>query len=157
MARRSKTSPLEDFVSLVAFMPWWACIGAALFSYLILAMAKPVVLTGIQPGQLAPGMTHALIQGLAMVGQFVVPILCLAAAAVSVAKRQQRRSLVAGVAQRTPHALPGMSWQEFELLVGEAFRLQGYGVTELGGAGPDGGVDLVLRKGKEKFLVQCKQ
>jgi len=40
--------------------------------------------------------------------------------------------------------------------VGEAFRLQGYEVSELGGAGPDGGVDLVLRKDKEKFLVQCK-
>jgi restriction system protein len=50
-----------------------------------------------------------------------------------------------------------MSWQEFEFLVGEAFRLQGYSVVETGGAGPDGGVDLVLRKGNEKFLVQCKQ
>ena len=93
-----------------------------------------------------------------MVGQFVVPILCLVAAVVSVARRHQRSSLVAGVAQsRAPDALDGMSWQDFELLVGEAFRLQGYEVTELGGAGPDGGVDLVLRKGKEKFLVQCKQ
>ena len=130
-----------------------------LLSYLVLAgLAKPVVLTGIQPGQMAPVMTHALIQGLAMVGQFVVPILCLAAAAVSVAKRQRRSSLVAGVAQsRAPGALDGMSWQEFELLVGQAFRLQGYEVTELGGEGPDGGVDLVLRKDQEKFLVQCKQ
>lgn len=50
-----------------------------------------------------------------------------------------------------------MSWQEFELLVGEAFRLQGYEVAEIGGGGPDGGVDLVLRKDREKFLVQCKQ
>ena len=160
--RRPKTSPIEDFVSVVALLPWWACVGAALLSYLVLAgLAKPVVLTGIQPGQMAPVMTHALIQGLAMVGQFVVPILCLAAAAVSVAKRQRRSSLVAGVAQsRAPDALDGMSWQEFELLVGEAFRLQGYEVTELGGLGgqgPDGGVDLVLRKGREKFLVQCKQ
>jgi len=57
---------------------------------------------------------------------------------------------------QAPDALAGMSWQEFELLVGEAFRLQGYEVSELGGAGPDGGVDLVLRKDKEKFLVQCK-
>ncbi len=74
------------------------------------------------------------------------------------AKRQQRRSLVAGVARsRAPDALDGMSWQDFELLVGEAFRLQGYEVTELGGQGPDGGVDLVLRRGREKFLVQCKQ
>lgn len=30
-------------------------------------------------------------------------------------------------------------------------------VSEQGGAGPDGGIDLVLSKGSEKFLVQCKQ
>ena len=91
-------------------------------------------------------------------GSTIVPILCLAAAVVSVAKRRRRGSLVAGVAvSKAPEALDGMSWQDFELLVGEAFRLQGYEVTELGGAGPDGGVDLVLRRGREKFLVQCKQ
>jgi len=43
------------------------------------------------------------------------------------------------------------------MLVGEGFRLQGYQVTETGGGGADGGVDLVLTKGGEKFLVQCKQ
>ena len=43
------------------------------------------------------------------------------------------------------------------MLVGEAFRLQGYRVTETGGTGPDGGIDLVLGKGSETFLVQCKQ
>lgn len=51
-----------------------------------------------------------------------------------------------------------MSWREFEMLVGEAFRLQGYSVVENGGGGgADGGVDLVLTKTGEKFLVQCKQ
>jgi restriction system protein len=50
-----------------------------------------------------------------------------------------------------------MSWQEFEMLVGEAFRAQGYAVMERGGTQADGGVDLVLRKGSETFLVQCKQ
>ncbi len=159
MARRPKTSPIEDFVNVVALLPWWACLGAAVLSYLALAaMAKPVVLTGIQPGQLAPVMTHAVLQGLASAGRFIVPILCLAAAVVSVAKRHRRRGLVAGVAQsRAPDALDGMSWREFELLVGEVFRLQGYEVTELGGKGPDGGVDLILRRDQEKFLVQCKQ
>jgi restriction system protein len=43
------------------------------------------------------------------------------------------------------------------MLVGEAFRLQGYRVVETGGGGADGGVDLVLSKGSEKFFVQCKQ
>ena len=150
---------MEDFVGLVALMPWWACVGLAALSYLILsAMARPVVVTGIQPSQIGQLMTRTMFQGLAMVGQFVVPILCLVAAGVSAAKRRHRGDLLSTVARsRAPDALDGMSWREFELLVGEAFRLQGYEVTELGGEGSDGGVDLVLRRGKEKFLVQCKQ
>lgn len=43
------------------------------------------------------------------------------------------------------------------MLVGEAFRRGGYEVIETGGGGADGGVDLVLRKDRERYLVQCKQ
>ena len=87
-----------------------------------------------------------------------MPLLCIAAAALSAWRRKQRQTLVSDVAQaRNAEALDGMSWREFELLVGEAYRLQGYRVTEIGGGGPDGGVDLVLAKGSEKFFVQCKQ
>ena len=103
-------------------------------------------------------MQKAVIHGLAVAGQYIVPIFCLAAAALSAWRRKQRQSLVTDVAQaRNADALDGMSWREFELLVGEAYRLQGYRVTEIGGGGPDGGVDLVLAKGSEKFFVQCKQ
>lgn len=100
----------------------------------------------------------ALIHGLANAGQYIVPLLCIAAAALSAWRRKQRQALVSDVAQaRNADALDGMSWREFELLVGEAYRLQGYRVTEIGGGGPDGGVDLVLTKGSEKFFAQCKQ
>jgi len=159
--RRAKTSPIEDFVALVALMPWWACVALALVSYLVLrGLAQPVTLASIDPHHLDQVMTRSFIAALATVGQFVVPIACLFAAGVSATQRHRRGALLASVASVThakaPDALTGMSWQEFELLVGEAFRLQGYEVSELGGAGPDGGVDLVLRKDKEKFLVQCK-
>lgn len=50
-----------------------------------------------------------------------------------------------------------MTWQQFEALVAEHFRRQGYSVSERGGAGPDGGIDLELGKDGERFLVQCKQ
>jgi restriction system protein len=50
-----------------------------------------------------------------------------------------------------------MSWQQFEMLVGEAFRRRGFTVVEQGGGGADGGVDLVVSNGSERFLVQCKQ
>ena len=39
----------------------------------------------------------------------------------------------------------------------EAFRLQSYQVVKTGGGGADDGVDLVLKKDRETFLVQCKQ
>ena len=36
MARRKKTSPVEDVMDLVAMLPWWAGVGLALISYLLL-------------------------------------------------------------------------------------------------------------------------
>lgn len=51
--------------------------------------------------------------------------------------------------------IQSLSWRQFESYVGEAFRRQGYSVIETP-VGPDGGVDLVLRKDGEKTYVQCK-
>ena len=50
-----------------------------------------------------------------------------------------------------------LPWQQFERLLYEAFRRQGYSVEHRGAAGPDGGIDLVLRRDGAKTLVQCKQ
>lgn len=51
----------------------------------------------------------------------------------------------------------GLSWQEFENLVGEIFRARGYLVENLGGGGADSGIDLRLSRQGEKTLVQCKR
>ena len=59
--------------------------------------------------------------------------------------------------QRSLDDIRAMTWQEFELLVGEFYRRIGYAVTECGLGGADGGIDLVLRRKKEVVLVQCKQ
>ena len=58
--------------------------------------------------------------------------------------------------QRNLSTIRALHWSDFELMVGEAFRRQGYAVEERGGSGPDGGVDLVLRKDRQKTIVQCK-
>ena len=54
-------------------------------------------------------------------------------------------------------SLRAMRWREFEMLVGEAFRRQGYAIEETGLGGADGGIDLILRKDGKTTLVQCKQ
>lgn len=53
-------------------------------------------------------------------------------------------------------SIRSLSWHHFEHLVGEAFRQQGYRVSEQGGAGADGGVDLMLHRQGKKTVVQCK-
>lgn len=57
---------------------------------------------------------------------------------------------------RTLASLYTLDWAAFERLVGEAYRRQGWGVTETGQGGADGGIDLVLRKAGRTKLVQVK-
>ncbi|MFO7606877.1 MAG: restriction endonuclease [Desulfurivibrionaceae bacterium] len=49
-----------------------------------------------------------------------------------------------------------LNWKKFEELVGEAYLRQGYQIFENQGGGPDGGIDLVLKKDGITTLVQCK-
>ena len=159
MPRKKKTSPVEDLLYLIALLPWWAGVGMAIVGYGILhALAAPGAIPNAHPNQLGQYAGKLLGKTLAYYGQFIMPLICLAGAALSAWRRRQRRALVA-TATQNPAAgvLDGLSWEKFERLVGEGFRLQGYGVIETGGSGPDGGVDLVLSKGGETFLVQCKQ
>jgi restriction system protein len=59
--------------------------------------------------------------------------------------------------QESLDSLRALSWQDFERLVGQVFRGQGYQVIEQGDGGADGGIDLELRKDHARVLVQCKQ
>lgn len=159
MARKKKSSPAEDFIQVIALVPWWIGLSIGLVSYFILhgLAASPVV---VVPGAQGVGATlySAMVRSLAQLGQYLIPFLCLLGAGASALGRKKRADLLDGVAKAgDANALGAISWQQFEQMVGEWFRRQGYAVMEAGGAGPDGGVDLVLHKNGEKFLVQCKQ
>jgi restriction system protein len=60
-------------------------------------------------------------------------------------------------AQRDVGTIKDLTWREFEQLVAEAFRRQGYHVEENAYAGADGGIDIRLLKDGQLHLVQCKQ
>jgi len=49
-----------------------------------------------------------------------------------------------------------LDWDEFELLVSELYRRRGFDVEFAAATGPDDGVDVILRRGEECVLVQCK-
>ena len=137
MARRGKTSPAEDLMDLVALLPWWAGVGLAVASYLVLhAVAAQPIVVSAQPGQIGATVSASIWKGLATAGQYIAPLICLGGAGLSAWRRSQRKRLVNDVAQtQGADALNGMRWQEFEMLVGESFRLQGFQVVETGGGG----------------------
>lgn len=160
MPRKKKSTPAEDLVETIAFLPWWLGVALAIFFYFYLhAMAATEIsLAASRPeqvGQLAVGTFKKTLAG---IGQYLIPFFCLVGAVISAVRRAGRTRLIAKVIEGDGSAaLKAMSWQEFEQVVGEGFRLRGYSVTENGGGGADGGIDLILKKGGETFLVQCKQ
>lgn len=159
MARRKNTGVAEDLFDIAAALPRWAGVILAGVAYAVLhRYAVAEVATTAAPGQIGQMVVGQMIKSLAYYGQFIVPLLLLAGAAASYFGRRKREKLLDDVANgQFGQALRDMTWQEFELLVGEAFRLMGYAVAETGGGGADGGIDLLLKKGGEVFLVQCKQ
>lgn len=146
-------------MDLIAMLPWWAGVALAVVAYAWLHhLAVAPAPTPVAVGQMGAFAVSQIYKILAMFGQYILPLICLSGAALSAIGRAKRRRLLADVAQNpTAGALDEMTWSEFELLVGEAFRRKGYAVTETGGGGADGGVDLVLTKGSERHFVQCKQ
>ena len=159
MSRRKNPNASDALLDLASRLPWWLDVALAAILYAVLhRVASQDAAVAMKAGQMGDAVTGALWKGLATAGQYLLPFIFLLSAAASALRRRERRALVAGVAQgRSAEALDGMSWREFEVLVGEAFRLQGWQVVETGGGGADGGVDLVLRRDGETHLVQCKQ
>ena len=50
-----------------------------------------------------------------------------------------------------------IDWFQFEKLIALTYEHRGFKVRRLGGANPDGGVDLIVESPTETFVVQCKQ
>ena len=86
-----------------------------------------------------------------------MPFAFLLGAFISAINRFKRKKIYENtISSRADNPLVDISWNEFELLVGEYFRRQGYSVEETE-SGADGGVDLIIIRNGEKYLVQCKQ
>jgi restriction system protein len=159
MAGKSKQGAFEDLIEIAAKLPWWAGVLLALGAYLILHhYATAEIAQPTSAAQLGANVASQFGKTLAMFGQYLVPLAFLIGAGISAYGRHKRSALFASAsASKSASAINAMTWQEFEMLVGEAFRRSGYSVVETGGGGADGGIDLVLRKDGEKYLVQCKQ
>lgn len=158
MARR-RTSILDDLIELTSKLPWWLGCLLAVIAYLSLHSIANIHLRAPEgANQIGLYAGKQLYITLARFGQYILPaIFCFGALLSSINRKKQQKRFQNVKSQSNPNALFDMTWQQFEGLVTEFFRRKGYSVNQTGGNGPDGGIDIILSKGNDKYLVQCKQ
>jgi len=149
MGRRRKSSGFDALIG----MPWPVGILVGMAGYCALRYGIPWWFSH-QDGALAAGLAGQFGQVLAPLA-WVLLGFCWLAALLSFLRARHRRRLLD--TRTTLDSLAAGGWRQFEQLVGEAFRREGYSVEETGLGGPDGGIDLILRRDGRRALVQCKQ
>jgi restriction system protein len=142
MSRRK--GGLTEALEAASKLPWTVSLGLAPATFIVFHL-------------IAAASVQKSIHIVAAILQFVVPILCLAAACAALAKRRRSRALLDGVRRGTIASMASLSRQDFQRLVREGFMQRGFLVAERGGTEADGGIDLQLTRGSERFLVQFKQ
>ncbi len=149
MGRRRK----QNGIDIIAAMPWPVGVAAGLIGFLLVRYGFAAWISH-QGGPIAQGVSQGIGAMLWPLAWMVLVICWIGAVASFVGSRHRRKLLDT----RTDlESLSQGGWRQFELLVGEAFRRQGYIVEETGLGGADGGIDLILRKDGRRTLVQCKQ
>jgi restriction system protein len=142
MARRN-----ESILDLLAQSPWWVSVVVSGAAYLFLKFILPSIDFGSM-------MADSFAKGISGAAPFIALFLLITAPIAAFNAWRKRKLLDT---QKGIDSIRSMNWREFEEIVGEAYRRQGYTVVENTNAGPDEGIDLVLKKDGGLVLVQCKQ
>jgi restriction system protein len=143
MAKTISSGLLHDRVEL----PWWVAVVFAATIYAFLKWIFPSIAgSGVFLKSLS-----ATAQSLA--GLLAAIFLALGGLSRVLALRR-RRLLDLAMSLATIRALPQ---RRFEQFTAEAFQNQGYTVAQWVSTGQDCGVELVLKRGNEKVLVQCRR
>lgn len=116
----------------------------AVFTYIACAAGIPLFATHQSVSVTGPWSALG-----ALVGGTVI-----SAGLAAVWERRQRRELAKKV--KTLRDLEKLTWRQFEIVVAQAYREQGWHARATGLGGPDGGIDVVIRKNKDIRVVQCK-
>ena len=141
MARRQ-----EGLLDLLVEVPWWVSIVFGFITFIGMAFIIPAMSAGNPLGMV-------LARGIAQFSW--VSLIFLLPAGLSVFRsgiRSQRLEQ-----QTSIESIRDLPWKQFEHLLGEAYRRQGYSVVENSTLGADGGIDLTIRRDGDTYLVQCKQ
>jgi len=152
---RERPVPLEN---PSASVPDWAALVAGAI-VLFVGLELYLRTAPVAPNSWLAG-ADAVARFVARGAKWMLPFLCVMAAiqpALSQHAKRQHALYRRVAADASPDALEKFDWADFEGLVAEVFRQKGYRVVQRGGAQADGGVDLDVYFGSNRYFVQCKQ
>jgi restriction system protein len=141
MARRD-----ESIFNLLVNYPWWVSVIVSSVVYVFLKFILPTI-------EFQNLFINSFVNGISPFA-LIIALFLLIQAPISAINSWRKRRLLDK--QKDIDSIQGLNWREFEELVGEAYRRQGYAVSENPAAGPDEGIDLALKKDGNLLLVQCK-
>jgi restriction system protein len=157
MARRQGF--FDDLMSIGLKLPWKVGVAVAVVIFVtlhVVAIFTEAPASAKTVADLGAVVQHGFIHVFAEFLQYIIPAGLLIGTTVGYFKQRQAGALFASARANPKPTITSMSWRDFERLIGEVFRRQGFTVSGFGGQGPDGGVDLGLTKNGRRFLVQCK-
>jgi len=136
----------EGILDLLFELPWWCSVIVSATIYVILKWVLPIF-----------SFDNIFFQGTAQaapnVAAYFALVLLLPAPFSFFNSWRKKQQLDK---QKSIESIRSLSWKQFEEIIAEVFRRKGYSVLENSGIGPDGGVDIELKKDGSLFLIQCK-
>jgi restriction system protein len=144
-------SILDELFDLLRFTPAWVGPVLALADFALFRFLAPLVFPS---SGFAPAVTRMFFQLMPLVA-WATAIMVLVVWLVAEVDKLRNRNLLDS--QSGIDSIRSISWRQFEALVAEAYRRQGYLAEVVGTDCGDGGVDIRLRRQSDLVLVQCKQ
>ncbi len=158
MARRYRKSAgdnfFEELVKVASLIPWWITLPVALLLFYFVPYGTPADIQLQEPSDAITAMLSIFVKAFF---KFLVPMALVFGAVLSVFTSLKSGLLFKGIQRNGAHqTVQDLSWQDFEFLLSEWFKKQGYSTELTGGGGADGGIDIKLHKDNQLYLVQCK-
>jgi restriction system protein len=158
MARRYRKSAgdnfFEELVKVASLIPWWITLPVALLLLYFVPYGTPADVQLQEPSDAITAMLSIFLKAFF---KFLVPMALVFGAILSLFTSLKSGHLFKSIQKNGAHqTVQDLSWQDFEFLLSEWFKKQGYSTELTGGGGADGGIDIKLYKDNQLYLVQCK-
>ena len=131
----------------LAQIPWWTSVSLSFFFYIFLKYIVPHF-------EAQASLVNEVHVSLGPVFAPVVALALLAPVSFSFFRSSRKRKL--HDLKHQLQVIQKLSWHELKNLVAEAYRCSGYIIMENSAFSTDPTVDLVMRKGANLYLLQCR-